>query len=122
MRILANENVPRLAVVALRKRGNDVLWARETHPGAKDLQVLAIAKGEARVLITFDKDFGELVFRLGRDASLGIVLFRISLADPKKACLRIVEVLESRSDWAGGFWVVEEGRLRMTPLPTSPAS
>lgn len=63
MRILANENVPGPVVAALRAAGHDVLWAKETMPGAKDRNVLDRAQADARLLVTFDKDFGELAVR-----------------------------------------------------------
>ncbi len=62
MRFLANENFPFDAVDALRKSGHDVVWIRTESPGASDQSVLAMAKSEARILITFDKDSGELAF------------------------------------------------------------
>lgn len=62
---LANENAPREAVLAARAAGFDVTWMVELQPGAGDEIVLALAQQEQRVLITFDKDFGELVFRHG---------------------------------------------------------
>src|SRR5207302_10430940 len=77
MRLCANENVPGDCVAVLRQRGHDVLWVREVARGSGDDAVLAKAQSEARVLITFDKDFGELVFRRGKAASHGIVLFRL---------------------------------------------
>ena len=69
MRLCANENVPGDCVAALRQRGHDVLWIREAARGSPDDAVLTRAQAEARLLITFDKDFGELVFRRGRAAS-----------------------------------------------------
>ena len=79
--------------------------------------MLELARDEGRILITFDKDFGELAFRRGLTAPQGIILFRISLASPGYATNLIVTVLESRSDWVGHFSVVEDDRIRMTPLP-----
>src|SRR5438067_6752352 len=69
MRFLANENVPRSAVEALRADGHDVSWIRSDAPGLTDEAVLARARADARVLLTFDKDFGELVLKLGASAS-----------------------------------------------------
>jgi predicted nuclease of predicted toxin-antitoxin system len=59
-RFLANENAPRDAVVAARAAGFDVAWMVELQPGAGDEIVLSLAQQDDRVLITFDKDFGEL--------------------------------------------------------------
>jgi predicted nuclease of predicted toxin-antitoxin system len=117
MNILANENFPQDAVVALRERGHDVTWVRTDAPGSSDGEVLAHAQSEDRVLITFDKDFGELAFRVRLPASSGIILFRISSPSSAHIAKVAVEVLESRMDWAGHFSVVEDNRIRMTPLP-----
>lgn len=116
MRLLANENFPDLAITALRLRGHDVLWIREDSPGISDHAVLSRATTEGRVLITFDKDFGELVFRLGLNAPSGIILFRIPPNSPSFVAQTAVTVLESRTDWAGHFSVVDENRVRMKRL------
>jgi len=63
MRILLDENIPGDAVATLRSRGHDVVWIRTDSPGIADDAILAGAVSEQRLLITFDKDFGELVFR-----------------------------------------------------------
>ena len=116
LRLHANENVPAEAVHALRERGHDVVWGAESHPGAPDSIVLSEARREARLLITFDKDFGELVFARGDEHSSGIVLFRVVPRSPGHAAEFIVRVLESRDDWDGHFSSVEADRVRMTPM------
>lgn len=119
MRILANENLPRVAVAALRARGHDVNWVRTSAPGASDREVLKAAITEARLLVTFDKDFGELVFREGISGSHSIVLLRITLTSPSQLANAIVRAMESRTDWAGHFSVIEDDRIRMVPLPST---
>ena len=116
MRLLADENFPGLAIKALRSHGHDVVWIREDAPGISDRAVLSRATAEGRLLITFDKDFGELVFRLGSNAPSGVILFRIPSDSPLVVAQTAVTVLESRTDWAGHFSVVDENRVRMTPL------
>lgn len=116
MRLSANENIPRECVEALRGAGHDVTWIRDAMPGASDARVLAAARDERRLLITFDKDFGEMVFRAGRSAADGIVLFRIPQPSAPAIAKRIVAVLESREDWFGHFSVVDERAIRMRPL------
>lgn len=117
MRILADENVPGDVVRALRRRGHDVAWVAADKPGARDNRVLETAQAQSRILVTFDKDFGELAFRWGLPASSGIVLFRTSLPSPSYVARLAVTALESRADWRGHFAVVEDDRIRMTPLP-----
>jgi predicted nuclease of predicted toxin-antitoxin system len=119
MRVLANENFPGDAVDALRARGHDVAWVRTDAPGSSDRQVLDRAVAEERLLVTFDKDFGELAFPAGLPASCGVVLFRMRLTSPAQVAQRAVAALESRADWAGHFAVVLDDRVRMTLLPSN---
>jgi predicted nuclease of predicted toxin-antitoxin system len=114
---LANENTPREAVLAARGAAHDVTWMVELQPGAGDEVVLTLAQRESRVLLTFDKDFGELVFRHGRAASPGVILFRPRLRSPEIVSAFIVTVLSQPIDWAGHFTVAREGSLRVVPLP-----
>lgn len=116
MRLLANENFPAAAVDALREAGHDVVWIRTDDPGSSDKQVLARAQEEQRILLTFDKDFGELAFREQLPASSGIILFRISTPSAQYIAKTASTVLDSRSDWEGNFSVIEDRRIRMTGL------
>jgi predicted nuclease of predicted toxin-antitoxin system len=117
MRILANVNFPLDAVEALRQQGHDVAWVRADAPGSSDQAVLQRAQNENRIVVTFDKDFGELAFRAKLPASSGIILFRISTASPQPLAYAAVAALNSRTDWAGNFSVMEDRRIRVTPLP-----
>jgi predicted nuclease of predicted toxin-antitoxin system len=120
MRLLANENIPREVVEALRKHGHDVTWVRTDCPGTSDREVLSLAQSENRILLTFDKDFGELAFRTGLSASSGVVLFRVPPKSPGFVAHIAVVALQTSLDWAGHFSVVEERWIRMTPLPDQP--
>jgi predicted nuclease of predicted toxin-antitoxin system len=84
MHFLANENFPLDAVEALRQNGHDVAWIRVDSPGISDLEVLNRAQAENRILLTFDKDFGELAFRSKLPATTGIILFTIKAQDLRK--------------------------------------
>ncbi len=117
MRFLANENFPGEAVEALREEGHDILWIRTEAPGSRDIAVLEMAQAEERILLTFDRDFGELAFRVGLPATIGIILFRLRMTSAARVTQIVVAALASRSDWAGNFSVVEEDRIRMRPLP-----
>lgn len=119
MRIIVNENVSGGVIRALRDRGHDVLSVMESMRSESDEAVLARAQAEHRVVVTHDKDFGELAFRHGLPASCGVVLLRLSGTDPQSDNRRAVDALESRSDWEGHFAVIEEHRIRIRPLPTA---
>ena len=116
MKILADENIPKLVVIALRERGHDVAWGSEGSRGVRDTEVLARSVTEQRLLITFDKDFGELVWKYGQKASCGVLLFRIGLLSPEDAAQTIVNIIEGRDDWQGHFSVVDDTQIRMIPL------
>jgi predicted nuclease of predicted toxin-antitoxin system len=119
VRLLANENFPRLAVEALRSRGHDIFWVRTDAPGISDREVLERAAADHRLVITFDKDFGELAFRARVPAQDGVVLFRIPTRSPEYVADVAVAALEASVDWAGKFSVVEEDRIRSVPLPAA---
>lgn len=116
MRYLADENFPRAAVEALKATGNDVVWIRAAAPGASDKDVLAIAARENRVVLTFDKDFGELATRSAPLSGIGIILLRLPAPRSETACVAIAARLNARDDWADHFSVIEPGRVRMRPL------
>ncbi|MEN6548538.1 MAG: DUF5615 family PIN-like protein [Armatimonadia bacterium] len=116
MRLLADENVPAAIVHILRTTGHDVEWVREMAPGIKDKEVLARANASERFLLTFDKDFGELVFRERLSGSPGVILLRIPQPSPAEVALFVSNVLSSREDWSGHFAVVMSDRIRMIPL------
>ena len=117
MKLLADENFPELAVFALREAGYDVLWARTDMAGSPDVDILARARAESRLVVTFDKDFGELAYRVGLPATSGVIIFRLVPASPEFVAERAVAVLQSRDDWYGKFAIAEEARIRLRPLP-----
>lgn len=117
MRFLANENFPWDAVHALRKAGHDVIWVRTDAPGSNDQQILRWAQADNRILITFDKDFGELAFRSRLPSACGIVLFRISMPSSERVAEIVVAVFGKDVEWAGHFAVVDDRKIRITPLP-----
>ena len=65
MKRFADENIARALVAQLRARGHDVLYASEAQPRASDTDWLTRAEAEGRLILTSDKDFGDLIFRDG---------------------------------------------------------
>jgi predicted nuclease of predicted toxin-antitoxin system len=113
MRFLADENFPSGAVAALRANGHDVIW---TSPGISDPEVLKLAQTEDRILLTFDKDFGELAFVTELPATSGIILFRIQSPSSIVLAEKIITVIELRNDWAGHFSTIDNNKIWMREL------
>ena len=100
-----------------RQNGLDLAWIRETAQGADDDTVLAMALADGRVLVTFDKDFGEMAFRQGKQATCGVVLLRPKLRYADYVAQFMLGVLSQPVTWEGHFSVAMEGKLRVIPLP-----
>lgn len=112
--ILADENIVSAVVVGLRADGWDVVWIAEVAPSIEDADVLARAAREGRVLLTDDKDFGELVVREGR-AHRGVVLLRLHGMPPAERAVLVSRVFGSLMDEIrGNFAVVHrDGAVRI---------
>lgn len=116
MRFLADENFPRAVVAALEEAGYDIVSVRLATPGATDAAVLETAKRESRILLTFDKDFGELAAHSALPSGCGVLLFRVPAPRSKPATQSLAARIAARDDWAGQFSVVAPGRIRMRRL------
>lgn len=114
MRFLADESCDFAVVVALRGVGHDVTAVVETNAGADDEIVLALARAEARVLVTEDKDFGLLAYAIVRETA-GVILIRFparARSSLGQAVIDFVTTLGERI--AGAFTVLEPGRARLS--------
>jgi predicted nuclease of predicted toxin-antitoxin system len=116
MRFLADENVSRLVIERLRADGFEVISIGESRSDATDKDVLEAADAEGCILITEDRDFGELVIRqrLGVRGMLLLELDRVSNAAEAEA---VAEVVSTHADkLLGNLVVIEPGRIRVRPL------
>ena len=113
MNLLADESVDSPIVDRLRQDGHTVRYIAESDPGIHDGAVLDHANRSAAVLITADKDFSELVFRMGR-IHTGVVLIRIAgLSADMKAGI-VSDVLTNRGhEMASAFSVISPGSVRI---------
>src|SRR6266496_5455462 len=101
MRLLADENFPKLIVEALRVGGHDVLWARTDCAGWKDAVLLGLAESDARIVLTLDKDFWQIaVQRRSPLEQSGVVLFRVHPATPEKLAPLVRAFVEANTAWA----------------------
>lgn len=117
MRFLADESCDFAVVTALRAAGHDVTAVVEISPRATDPVVLALARSEARILLTEDKDVGMLAYAGGHQAP-GVVLIRV----PNDARRGLGEAMSSvvaelGEVIKGAFVVLEPGRARVSRPP-----
>ena len=116
MRFLADENVARTVLERLRAEGFEVNSISETRPGSPDQEVLQAAYAEGRILITEDRDFGELIIRQ-RLRVHGIVLLELDrLSNAGEADVVVEFVSNHASMLVGNLVVIEPGRVRIRPL------
>lgn len=115
MNLVADESVDSNIVARLRAEGHEVFYIAERSPSISDDEVLEIANTHSALLLTADKDFGELIFRLDRMHS-GIMLLRLAgLADDDKIS-RVLETIQRHAvELAGAFTVVSASSIRIRP-------
>lgn len=120
MRFLADESCDAALVRALREAGHEVASVRDTMPGATDRSVLDASLHDGRLLLTEDKDFGELVFANGAPA-FGVLLLRYAIAARSRVARRLVDFVAIRgAELEGSFVVLEPSRTRVTQLTRQP--
>lgn len=120
MRLVADENIDFPLVVALRRVGVEVLSIEESHPGIDDRQVIQIAEAAQSILLTGDKDFGDLVFRQGYNVPAVVLLRLAGLTGLQKVEIVTSFFREEAEAILGSFCVVGELSSRIRPLPTRP--
>lgn len=112
MLLLADENIARVVVVALRDMGHEVLWAAEAFPSLPDEDVARRAAAEGRIAVTHDKGFGNLAVRL-RLPIPGLIILDLHTLSPEATSTRVRDVLTSRlQDAHGAVLVIEPARVR----------
>ena len=120
MKLLADECCDAPVVNALREDGHDVRFVIESDQGASDTEVLRRGFEQRRLLLTEDKDFGELVYRLQRPA-YGVILLRFSVNERKRKIPRLRWLLEQqRHRLEGAFVTLEADKVRFRALEGRP--
>ncbi len=113
MNFVADESVDRQIVTNLRKEGHVVSYIVETRPGASDADVIELAKRTGTILLTADKDFGEIVFRQ-RQATEGVIFIRLAgQSQEKKAEIVSSAIKKHGQELKRAFSVITPGRIRI---------
>jgi predicted nuclease of predicted toxin-antitoxin system len=113
MRIVADENLAYRMIKALRNEGFEVLSIEEDTPSIPDDNVLSVAVKEDALLITEDKDFGDLVM-LHKLPHRGILLIRLAGVETDEKVIRTLEVIRTYGEeLQGSFTVLDARRVRL---------
>lgn len=110
---LANENFPFPSIKILREAGHFVRSISLSKPGITDHEVLKIAKEESLIILTLDKDYGEIVFRNNMSFPPAVIFFRSKGADPQEAGRTLAAFLRSQKySFIDSFTVIEKNNIR----------
>ena len=117
MRILVDENVSRGVASALADAGHEVERVSEELTSADDAQVLAHAITTGAVLVTFDSDFGRMIFAEHHPSPKAVVYLRSPPPSPAETVRRILRILDSDAPLIDGHFVSVDSTSRYHPLP-----
>ena len=120
-KLLADENVPARTINALRATGFEVISIRETAPGISDADVLALAVNQGLVLVTFDRDYGELIYRQKLEPPISIIYFRILPVNPLEISETVISLLQEPESVNGAMLVVTRQGIRRRYFPKLPS-
>ena len=116
MRWLVNENFPAPSVVVMRASGHDVLSIAESYSGVDDTVVLALAREQGRWLVTFDRDYGELLFARNYAPPPAVILLRVLSYRPDEPAAWLEQLLREPEGLPGKFTVFTGNTVRSRPL------
>ncbi len=112
---LADENIPLKSILSLQASGIDIESITRIKVGLTDDEILSEALKRKSVIITFDRDFGELIFR-HKKKSFGIILLRIHPQNVEYITSILKNVISKEIRFTNSFCVVEKERIRVIPL------
>lgn len=115
--LLANENVPAPAIRKLRAAGVDVIAVGEVMPAVSDKTVMGYARWEGRWIVTFDRDYGDLVFREGLLPPPAILFFRQEPYPPDRPADLVLAMISEPQQVEGCMVVISEQNIRRKRFP-----
>ena len=118
MKLLLDMGISRTVADGLAALGHDVVHVRALDPRAEDRWIAAHARGEDRVVVTADLDFGDIVAH-SEDGRPSVVLLRLRDSAPPRVLSELALALENHDAGlaSGAVVLVEEGRCRVRRLP-----
>lgn len=117
MKFIANENIPFEVVQKLKNEGYEVLRVDEIKKGMRDDEIIQLSIKEEGILMTFDKDFGELVFKKKKQV-YGIILLKFTPQNVDYIFGIIKKFLDQKIKIKGHFIVIEKEKVRIKKIKT----
>lgn len=113
MKFLANENFPIPGINLLRKAGHTVTSISELYAGISDSAVIRRASADNYIILTFDKDYGEIIFKHARNNPPAVIFFRFIGDAPEAAAKILINLLtDGKYDFENKFTVIEIDGIR----------
>lgn len=110
---LANENFPAPSINFLRSKGLKIKSIQEESPGISDSEVILIAQTQNLIILTFDSDYGEIIFRYSSLSPPTVIYFRNKGSDPFFAGNALFSLLQNPNfQVSNSFIVVEKNSIR----------
>jgi predicted nuclease of predicted toxin-antitoxin system len=114
---LANENIPLASINILRQYGLSITAIIEQYRGISDQQVLQLAHKNKEIIITFDRDYGELIYKRNFLRPHGLIYLRFIPQYPEEPAEYLIKLLTLKNcTLENMFTVVERDKVRQRPL------
>ncbi len=111
MKLLANENFPIASVRLLRELGFDIIAIGEDNRGITDQSVMDLAESEQRTILTFDRDYGELIYKHNYKPEKGVIYLRLDHYSPEEPGIMINQLLSVEKIETARFLTVFDGKV-----------
>jgi len=113
LKYLANENVPFSSITFLKSKGYDIKAIGVDDPSITDEQVMQIAIDENRIIITYDSDYGELIFKHGYKPQAGVIFIRTQPTEPLETAKILEELLTKKAiSFEHNLTVIDSNTIR----------
>lgn len=113
---LANENFPLKSIKLLRTTGYKVISILEENPGEKDEEILKKANKEKLIILTFDRDYGELIYHYKFPVPGGVIYFRFEPETPEEPGKILLSLLKKKIELFHKFTILDKKTIRQRAL------
>lgn len=113
MKLLANENFPYMSKEILAKVGFDIIHIGQEYPGIRDEEVMELAISEERLILTFDQNYGTLIFKDGYRPPQGVIFLRWDEFSPDEPANFLIELFKNKEITYDNFLtVIDKNNIR----------